>query len=72
MLLVSAGKGHDVHEETRYAWQAGDLICVPPMTAHQHCNDGETPVRLISAWPQQLTRDRIGGIEHIGDASGWG
>ena len=69
MLFVVQGRGYDIHEETRYPWEAGDLICLPPMTAHQHFNDGKEPVRLISVWPRQLAHEFLGGIEQIADAS---
>ena len=31
LLLVVSGRGYDLHEGTQHRWQAGDLICVPPM-----------------------------------------
>ncbi|HWP57670.1 MAG TPA: cupin domain-containing protein [Candidatus Acidoferrales bacterium] len=71
MIYVQEGKGYDVHEETKYPWEAGDIICIPPMTAHQHFNDGSAPARLLSTWPRQLAHEFLGGIEHIGDASSW-
>ena len=71
MIYVHEGSGHDVHEQTENSWEAGDLICIPPMTAHQHCNDGNTPARLLSTWPRQLAHEFLGGIEHIEDASNW-
>lgn len=71
MIFVQEGKGYDVHEQTKYPWEAGDIICIPPMTAHQHFNDGNTPVRLLSTWPRQLAHEFLGGIEHISDASSW-
>ena len=71
MIYVHEGSGHDVHEQTKYSWEAGDLICIPPMTAHQRCNDGDTPVRLLSTWPRQLAHEFLGGIEHIDDAWTW-
>ena len=71
LLLVVSGKGHDVHEGASYPWEAGDLICIPPMTTHQHFNDGQQPARLLSVWPRQLTHEFLGGIEHISDASSW-
>jgi quercetin dioxygenase-like cupin family protein len=71
MILVQEGKGHDVHEQTKYPWEAGDIICIPPMTAHQHVNDGDKPARLVSTWPRQLAHEFLGGIEHISDASTW-
>jgi len=69
MIYVQEGKGHDVHEQTEYPWEAGDVICIPPMTAHQHFNDGSRPVRLVSTWSRQLAHEFLGGIEHISDAS---
>ena len=71
LVLVVSGKGHDVHEDTQYPWEAGDLVCIPPMTAHQHFNDRAETVRLISTWSRQLAHEFLGGIEHIGDASSW-
>jgi mannose-6-phosphate isomerase-like protein (cupin superfamily) len=71
MIFVQEGKGYDVHEQTKYPWEAGDVICIPPMTAHQHFNDGSGPARLISTWSRQLAHEFLGGIEHISDASNW-
>src|SRR6185295_13556804 len=71
MIYVQAGKGYDIHEQTKYPWEAGDVICIPPMTAHQHFNDGGSPARLISSWSRQLSHEFLGGIEHISDASSW-
>jgi quercetin dioxygenase-like cupin family protein len=71
MLLVVNGRGHDLHEGTTHHWQAGDLICVPPMIPHQHVNDGKDVAHLISVWPQQPGHELLGGIEQISDASDW-
>ncbi len=71
MIFVQEGNGYDVHEQTKYPWEAGDVICIPPMTAHQHFNDGSKPARLISTWSRQLSHEFLGGIEHISDASSW-
>ncbi len=71
MALVLQGRGHDTQENTQHQWEAGDIICVPPMTAHQHFNDGDEPVRLLSVWSRQLGHEFLGGIEHIKDASSW-
>jgi quercetin dioxygenase-like cupin family protein len=71
LILVLEGSGHDVHEETRYPWAAGDLVCIPPMTAHQHFNDGTDEALLVSVWSRQLANEFLGGIEHISDASRW-
>ncbi|MBF4769395.1 cupin domain-containing protein [Nocardioides agariphilus] len=71
LLLVVAGRGHDVHDESEHPWKAGDLICIPPMTEHQHFNDGDEPARLISVWSHHPANEFLGGIQHIEDASSW-
>ena len=71
LLLVIKGRGHDLHEETQHRWEEGDLICIPPMTAHQHVNDGKDGALLISVWPRQPGHELLGGIEQISDASDW-
>jgi quercetin dioxygenase-like cupin family protein len=71
LLLVIKGRGHDLHEGTQHRWEDGDLICIPPMTAHQHVNDGKDEALLISVWPRQPGHELLGGIEQISDASDW-
>ena len=71
LLLVVAGRGHDLHEGTAHAWEEGDLICVPPMIVHRHVNDGTATARLVSVWPRQPGHEFLGGIEHLADASDW-
>ena len=71
LLLVTSGSGHDVHDDTEHPWKAGDLICIPPMTEHQHVNDGDEPARLVSVWSHHPANEFLGGIQHIEDASSW-
>ncbi len=71
LVFVAKGNGYDVHEGTHHAWEAGDLICIPPMTIHQHFNDGKDVARLVSVWPRQLAHEFLGGIEHMSDSSSW-
>ena len=71
LLLVVSGSGYDIHDGTRHEWRAGDLICIPPMTEHQHVNDGEYAAQLVSVWLNHPTNEFLGGIEHIEDASTW-
>jgi quercetin dioxygenase-like cupin family protein len=72
LLYVVQGSGYDLHDGTRHEWRAGDLICIPPMTEHQHVNDGVEPARLVSVWLNHPANEFLGGIEHIEDASTWG
>ena len=69
LIFVLGGRGYDVHDEERWEWEQGDLICIPQ--AHQHCGDRSTLARIVLVWPQQLAHEFIGGIEHISAASGW-
>ena len=71
LLLVVKGRGYDLHEGTRHPWEEGDLICVPPMIAHQHVNEGAEVAHLISVWPQQPGHELLGGIEQIANGSDW-
>ena len=71
LLLVMKGRGFDLHEGTRHPWEAGDLICVPPMIRHQHVNNGTDAAQLISVWSRQPGYEYLGGIEQISDASDW-
>jgi quercetin dioxygenase-like cupin family protein len=71
LLLVLQGQGHDVHDGTSHGWKAGDLICIPPMTEHQHFASDDGPARLISVWSRQPANEFMGGIEHVEDASTW-
>lgn len=71
LLYVAQGSGHDVHGETSCEWKAGDLICVPPMTAHQHFSDSAEEAVLISCWGTATAWEWLGGIEHLADASTW-
>ena len=71
LLLVVKGRGYDRHEGTKHPWKEGDLICVPPMIVHQHVNDGNDAVQLVSVWSQQPGHELLGGIEQISNASDW-
>jgi quercetin dioxygenase-like cupin family protein len=71
LIYVARGRGHDVHGETEHPWEAGDLVCIPPMTAHRHHSDGTDVARLVSVWPRQLAHELLGGIEHLADASSY-
>lgn len=71
LLLVTAGTGHDVHDESEHPWKAGDLVCIPPMVEHQHVNDGAEAARLVSVWSHHPANEFLGGIQHIEDSSMW-
>ena len=48
MLYVLEGRGYSEIEGTRYDWQTGDAIHVPPrMTHHGHFNDSDSRARTL-------------------------
>lgn len=52
MFYIMEGKGFEVHDEVRYEWQAGDIVCVPTYTVHQHHNaDPLNPARVFYVIP---------------------
>ena len=56
-------------EIKRYAWEAGDVIYIPPNTIHQHVNsDPERPVRLISAINRIYQKFGLNDLEQLEDA----
>jgi quercetin dioxygenase-like cupin family protein len=65
LLLVLEGRGFDVHDGQRWEWEQGDLICVPPMTEHQHFGLGENRALLLSAMPSIYADFGFGGIEQL-------
>ena len=67
LLLVLEGSGVDEHDGSEHAWAAGDLICIPPMAAHLHANDGDVTARLVSVWSHHPANEYLGGFEHISD-----
>jgi quercetin dioxygenase-like cupin family protein len=56
-------------EIKRFAWEAGDVIYIPPNTIHQHFNgDPDRPVRLISAINRIFKNSGLNDLEQIDDA----
>ena len=68
LILVLEGRGYDTHDGERWQWDQGDLICIPPMTVHQHFNTGSSRVLLLNCMPSVYTDLGLGGIEQLEDA----
>jgi gentisate 1,2-dioxygenase len=48
MFYILDGKGYDIHDGTRYDWEAGDVVVVNNACVHQHFNvDPFRPARAI-------------------------
>jgi quercetin dioxygenase-like cupin family protein len=72
LMLVLQGSGVEEHDGSEHGFEAGDLICIPPMSAHAHANAGDEVVRLVSVWSHHPANEFLGGFEHIEDATDWG
>src|SRR5438477_7609150 len=56
-------------EIKRFAWEAGDVIYIPPCTIHQHFNaDPAQPARLISCINRIYKNSGLNDLEQIEDA----
>ena len=48
VLYVVKGKGHDIHDEARLDYEAGDALIVENACVHQHFNDtGDEMILLV-------------------------
>ena len=60
-------------EPSRWEWEQGDSIYIPPNTVHQHFNaDPERPVRFISATSRMVRFIGFDELEQIEDAPEYG
>jgi gentisate 1,2-dioxygenase len=48
VLYVVKGKGHDIHETRRMDYEAGDAVIVENACVHQHFNDGDEEMVVIT------------------------
>ena len=68
-VLIIKGRGHDVHDGTKWDWERGDLVSIPAMAEHQHFNrDPDNSVLLLSSMPSVGVALGLGGIEQLEDA----
>ena len=58
-------------KSSRWEWEAGDSVYIPPNTVHQHFNsDPERPVRFISAESRMVHFMGLDDLEQLEDAPG--
>jgi quercetin dioxygenase-like cupin family protein len=58
---------------SRWEWEQGDSIYIPPSTVHQHFNaDPEKPVRFISATSRMVSYIGFDDLEQIENAPEYG
>jgi gentisate 1,2-dioxygenase len=44
---IISGRGYSMIEDRRYDWSAGDVLCIPVFSWHQHFNTGDQPARFL-------------------------
>ena len=69
LLLVTKGRGYDIHDGVRFDWAEGDLIAVPSAAVHQHFNATAESAELVSVVLQQPANLNMDGLEHMEDAA---
>ncbi|MEE8472856.1 MAG: cupin domain-containing protein [Dehalococcoidia bacterium] len=70
---ILEGSGYDIHDGTRWDWEAEDLVCIPVNTVHQHFNtDPHRPARFLSVQSRLYRYMGHGGVEHLEDTPTWG
>ena len=47
VFYILTGKGHDVHDEVKYPYEAGDACIVENGCVHQHLNDGDDEMVVL-------------------------
>jgi len=69
VIKVLQGRGYDIHDGTRWDWEAEDVVCIPSFATHQHFNaDPERPARFLSVQSRFFSFIGHGGVEHLEDA----
>lgn len=57
---------------SRWEWEEGDLVWIPPNTVHQHFNaDAVRPARFLSAQNRMFKHMGYDDVEQIEPAPGW-
>ncbi|UCF57426.1 MAG: cupin domain-containing protein [Deltaproteobacteria bacterium] len=73
MILTERYEWKIADQPTRYEWEEGDLVYIPPNTVHQHFNvDSKHPARFISSWSPVYRSLGFDDLEQIEDAPGFG
>jgi len=47
VFYILQGRGHEIHDDRRYDWQAGDLVVVHTDSVHRHFNDGDETAKAL-------------------------
>ena len=67
LFYILEGEGYEIHDGIRYAWEAGDLMCVPTYCVHQHFNGShDKPARMFFSVPLVFELLGISKLEQAG------
>jgi len=82
VFYILQGRGHEIHDETRYDWEQGDLVVVHTDSVHRHFNDGDETARALvikakASWIflgllQQGNERVVADQEGVGPRQEWG
>ena len=71
-VLMELGQKFEWHinqQSSRWDWEEGDIIYIPPNTVHQHFNaDASTPARLISGMNRMVKYMGFNDLEQYENA----
>jgi len=52
IFYIIEGEGYEIHDDIKYPWEAGDVMCVPTYCVHQHFNpSADLTARLFFSIP---------------------
>ena len=64
-FYIIEGEGYEIHDDKKYPWEAGDVMCVPTYCIHQHFNTGNQNARLFFNLPNVFDLMGLSSIEQI-------
>jgi gentisate 1,2-dioxygenase len=65
LFYIIEGQGYEIHDEIKYPWEAGDLMCVPTYCVHQHFNPTDQPARFFFCIPHAYELMGLASMEQI-------
>ena len=66
IFYVVEGEGYEIHDDVKYPWEAGDIMCVPTYCVHQHFNPtSDQHARLFFSVPLAFELMGIFQIEQV-------
>jgi gentisate 1,2-dioxygenase len=65
LFFILEGRGHEIHDDKRYDWEAGDLMCVPSYCTHQHFADPKTGATMFYVASEFCQYLGVGATEQI-------